>query len=477
MTNDRTSSPTAASTGSDRSISQPRRAAEILLSRDVTEPPDPASQQAVPGFGGSPKVRLMILSFLMLFVELALIRWLGANIVYLSYYSNFVLLGSFLGIGLGFLRARSRVNLFPWAPLALTLLVLFVLVFPVQISHTSGTQLIFFGALKTTGLPTWLTLPIIFLSVAAVMAMIGEGVARTFIEFKPLDAYRLDIVGSIVGIPAFSVLSFLDAKPLAWRRDHRVLGPVFPRRQAAGLGNRRCCCPVRALRQADRRGSGRRAAEPGRNAHDPELHLQGPLVALLPHHGGRQDEDRHHPDPGERDSAPVHHRRRQAASHLLRSVSGSGAQSAQQCPDHRRGHRERRGRRSSRGSQARRRGGDRPADLQTRHRAQLRRAVQEPAGHCLRQRWQGVPLPDLEEVRPDPLRSARLTDPGRWPVIAAAGELPVHAGGDAGGPGAPRTRPWRLRYVQLLPDAVAQGPAGQHAGCGLRPRALLQQCT
>ena len=216
MTNDRTSSPTAASTGSDRSISQPRRAAEILLSRDVTEPPDPAAQQAVPGFGGSPKVRLMILSFLMLFVELALIRWLGANIVYLSYYSNFVLLGSFLGIGLGFLRARSRVNLFPWAPLALALLVLFVLVFPVQISHTSGTQLIFFGALKTTGLPTWLTLPIIFLSVAAVMAMIGEGVARTFIEFKPLDAYRLDIVGSIVGITAFSVLSFLDAKPLAW---------------------------------------------------------------------------------------------------------------------------------------------------------------------------------------------------------------------------------------------------------------------
>jgi hypothetical protein len=158
----------------------------------------------------------MILSFLMLFVELALIRWLGANIVYLSYYSNFVLLGSFLGIGLGFLRARSRVNLFPWAPLALALLVLFVLVFPVQISHTSGTQLIFFGALKTTGLPTLLTLPIIFLSVAAVMAMIGEGVARTFIEFKPLDAYRLDIVGSIVGITAFSVLSFLDAKPLAW---------------------------------------------------------------------------------------------------------------------------------------------------------------------------------------------------------------------------------------------------------------------
>jgi hypothetical protein len=167
---------------------------------------------------GSPgtqlKLRLVLLSFLMLFVELALIRWLGANIVYLSYYSNFVLLGSFLGIGLGFLRARSRINLFGWTPVALTLLVLFVQRFPVQISHTTGKQLIFFGALKTTGLPTWLMLPAIFLAVAAVMAMIGQGVARTFIRFTPLEAYRLDILGSICGIAAFSALSFFNANPL-----------------------------------------------------------------------------------------------------------------------------------------------------------------------------------------------------------------------------------------------------------------------
>jgi len=77
---------------------------------------------AGPAVGG--RLRLFALSFLMLFVELALIRWTGANVVYLSYFSNFVLLGSFLGIGLGFLRARSRVNLFPWAPLALVLLVI-----------------------------------------------------------------------------------------------------------------------------------------------------------------------------------------------------------------------------------------------------------------------------------------------------------------------------------------------------------------
>ena len=51
------------------------------------------------------RFRLAVSAFLLLFVELALIRWLGANIVYLAYFSNFVLIGSFLGIGLGFLWA------------------------------------------------------------------------------------------------------------------------------------------------------------------------------------------------------------------------------------------------------------------------------------------------------------------------------------------------------------------------------------
>jgi hypothetical protein len=195
-----------------------RRAVMVLFGRDTV-----ASAESRPaGLGGTGhpaalvRLRLVLLSFLMLFVELALIRWLGANIIYLSYYSNFVLLGSFLGIGIGFLRARSKVNLFPFAPVALALLVLFVQRFPVEISHTAGKQLIFFGALKTTGLPTWLMLPVTFLAVAAIMAMIGEGVARTFVRFKPLEAYRLDILGSIVGIATFSALSFFDAKPLAW---------------------------------------------------------------------------------------------------------------------------------------------------------------------------------------------------------------------------------------------------------------------
>ena len=169
------------------------------------------------GTGGvSGRARLVLLSFLMLFVELMLIRWTGANILYLSYFSNFVLLGSFLGIGIGFLRAHSRVNLFPWAPIGLLLLVEFVLEFPVKINR-SGSELVYFGNLAhTTGPPIWVSLPIVFVAVAATMAMIAEGVARAFVQFEPLEAYRLDILGSILGIAAFALLAFAGAPPVLW---------------------------------------------------------------------------------------------------------------------------------------------------------------------------------------------------------------------------------------------------------------------
>jgi SAM-dependent methyltransferase len=160
-------------------------------------------------------IRLVLLSALMLFVELALIRWTGSNVVFLSYFSNFVLLGSFLGIGIGFLRGKARRNLFPYAPVALTVLVGLVLMFPVQIDR-QGSDLIFFGGFDMTGLPVWITLPVIFVLVATVLALIAEGVARTFVEFEPLEAYRWDIAGSLVGIIGFSALSFTWAPPIVW---------------------------------------------------------------------------------------------------------------------------------------------------------------------------------------------------------------------------------------------------------------------
>lgn len=160
------------------------------------------------------KARLILSSFLMLFVELALIRWLGSNVIYLSYFSNFVLMGSFLGIGLGFLQAKARTDWFAFTLVLLTLLVGFARIFPVTINR-SGSDLIYFGAVFG-GLPIWLLLPAIFLATAMVMASIAQAVARLFGRFAPLEAYRLDILGSLAGVAAFSALAFLGTPPVVW---------------------------------------------------------------------------------------------------------------------------------------------------------------------------------------------------------------------------------------------------------------------
>jgi SAM-dependent methyltransferase len=160
--------------------------------------------------------RLVLASALMLFLELALIRWTGANVVHLSYFSNFVLLGSFLGIGLGFLRAdRARHRPF-YSPLALAALVLFVSAFPVTVDRGQDDTVIYFTSLTTTGPPTWVVLPVVFLAAAVVTAGPAELVGRCFTVLPRLTAYRFDLIGSLIGIAAFTGLSFLGAPPVWW---------------------------------------------------------------------------------------------------------------------------------------------------------------------------------------------------------------------------------------------------------------------
>ena len=94
---------------------------------DETQPQPPDEAQSAPAAesedrSGHP-ARLVFASFVMLFVELALIRWVTANNVYVTKATNFVLLASFLGIGIGFLNARTRRDYLRWTPVALLLLV------------------------------------------------------------------------------------------------------------------------------------------------------------------------------------------------------------------------------------------------------------------------------------------------------------------------------------------------------------------
>jgi hypothetical protein len=160
--------------------------------------------------------RLVLGSALMLFLELALIRWLGSNIVHLSYFSNFVLLGSFLGIGIGFLVSRRSWSLIPAAPVLLALLVFGVRQWPVSLDRT-GSDVIYFTSLQANGPPAWLVLPVVFVVVALVLA--GPGRDRRPLLPGPGAADRVPLgprsARSSASVPS-RCLSFLWAPPVVW---------------------------------------------------------------------------------------------------------------------------------------------------------------------------------------------------------------------------------------------------------------------
>ncbi len=151
----------------------------------------------------------------MLFTELALIRWAAAYVVYLAYFTNFVLLASFLGIGLGFLRPQRAGRWVAWAPLAVAGVAGFILVFPVQVAQVDQVRG-FAGLFGMFALPIWVTLPLIFVGVVVAMACIASRVGALLGGFPPLEAYRLDILGSIAGTIAFAGASFFQLRPAVW---------------------------------------------------------------------------------------------------------------------------------------------------------------------------------------------------------------------------------------------------------------------
>src|SRR3954470_12630162 len=84
------------------------------------------------------RTRIFLVSFTLLFFELLCIRWIPAYVRYLSYFTNFILLASFLGMGLGILAGRRAKFRFPSFPVLLLALVTVVALnrFELNISST-----------------------------------------------------------------------------------------------------------------------------------------------------------------------------------------------------------------------------------------------------------------------------------------------------------------------------------------------------
>lgn len=167
-----------------------------------------------------PAAQLFLTSLLGLYVELLLIRWMPAHVRYLSYFTNFILLGSFLGLGVGILSAR-RARL-PLGPRAFTWLLLgvAVLVALARFELRIGTAgVLYYGAGEAGEFPTEnaLVLPAAFLLVAILFVCIGRPLGRLVAEVQPpLRAYLWDIVGSLAGIAAFFVMALTQQPPAVW---------------------------------------------------------------------------------------------------------------------------------------------------------------------------------------------------------------------------------------------------------------------
>src|SRR5258708_36172182 len=87
--------------------------------------------------------RVFLASFLVLFLEVTLIRWMPAHVRLLSYFSNFILLASFLGIGVGCLLAPARIRLFPWFPLIQAAVIATVYFFKLEAPGPSAGDILF----------------------------------------------------------------------------------------------------------------------------------------------------------------------------------------------------------------------------------------------------------------------------------------------------------------------------------------------
>src|SRR5947207_14790510 len=79
-------------------------------------------QQVPPAF--RTRVELFLISLLLLFLELACIRWFPAHVLFLTFFTNTVLLACFLGMSLGCLAASHRRNYLKGTPLLLALAML-----------------------------------------------------------------------------------------------------------------------------------------------------------------------------------------------------------------------------------------------------------------------------------------------------------------------------------------------------------------
>ena len=334
-------------------------------------------------------------------------------------------------------------------------------IFPVSIQR-QGSDVIYFTAMKVSGPPAWIALPVVFVLVAATLAGPAETVGRCFGELPPLTAYRYDLLGSLIGIGSFTLLSLFWAPSVVWGAIAGLALLVLNRgawRRLLAVAQCGLSSPAMLLSETLTAGVSwspyyKVTTHPSRSG-------PGALsiwVNGVPHQTmARADWRLAHA--AEQYGTPYERLPGVKLDNVLVVGAGSGI---------------RRRHRPAQGRQARGRRRDRPADPPARSPAQPRPRLPGPPGDDPRERRPGLPGEHRHQVRPDPLRLPGLARSRQRCLADPARVVPVHRGGAALGPRPPQARR-RLRDVQLLPRELADRPPRRHRRGCLRAHALRGQ--
>jgi spermidine synthase len=176
---------------------------------------------------------LFLISWLILFLELACIRWFPAHVLFLTFFTNIVLLACFLGMSVGCLAAGRPRNYLSATPAFLALAV--VAAYGVELLRTmdaaatvgidphGSPQVVFFGTeVARTDIARFvIPLEVVggFFFVVIALAMIGPGQALgRALNRVPnrVHAYTINIVGSLVGVVLFALCSWFELSPFWW---------------------------------------------------------------------------------------------------------------------------------------------------------------------------------------------------------------------------------------------------------------------
>jgi SAM-dependent methyltransferase len=176
---------------------------------------------------------LFVVGFLVLFLELACIRWFAAYVVFLQFFTNVALLASFLGMSCGCMAARQErdwLSYFPFIALAAVLAAVAMFTafhtwsgLVVDVGGQRSPQEVFFGTeyrdpdIAKFVIPIEVIAALFFLAIALIFVGPGQALGRAFDAYpNRVLGYTLNIGGSLAGIVGFSALAFLEAPAWAW---------------------------------------------------------------------------------------------------------------------------------------------------------------------------------------------------------------------------------------------------------------------